>query len=237
MDRVKTGIAGLDELMNGGIPQGSTVVVSGGTGTGKTIFGMQYIYNGAKDFKEPGIFVSLETNLKNIVWNMTSFKWDIKKMQDAKLMKTYRLNLHEPDNEEMVGRKLKEELEVILKMVKELKAKRLVIDSITAIGIWVEKKSTLRSLLYEFTDKLKELNCTTLLTTETSSQKEDLSAFGVEEFVSDGVIALYFSPPNRSLFVRKMRGTNHSRNIHPLEIGEKGLSVKPQDRVMWESIK
>lgn len=60
---------------------------------------------------------------------------------------------------------------------------------------------------------------------------------GVEEFVVDGIVALYFSPPNRSIFVKKMRGTNQSKYIHPFEITGSGVTINPKDRVMWDSIK
>ena len=60
MERIKTGVPGFDGLIEGGIPKGRSVLVSGATGTGKTIFCMQYLYNGAKQFKEPGIYVTLD---------------------------------------------------------------------------------------------------------------------------------------------------------------------------------
>ena len=66
MERVKTGIPGFDDLVQGGFPKGASILVSGGTGSGKSIFAMQFIYNGAKQFNEPGLYVTLETNLKNI---------------------------------------------------------------------------------------------------------------------------------------------------------------------------
>ncbi len=102
MERVKSGITGLDDLVEGGIPKGSSFLVSGGSGTGKTIFAMQYLYRGALDNKEPGLFVTLETNLKNIVWNMESFKWDIRSLQERNMMRIYRLNLSDiSDTKEM----------------------------------------------------------------------------------------------------------------------------------------
>src|SRR3989338_3777426 len=108
MDRVKTGIDGMDELLQGGIPQWSSVLVTGGAGTGKTIYTMQYIYNGAQMFKEPGIFVAIETNLKNIMWNMQSFNWDIRKMQEDNLMRPYRMDLGHTKRVETVEEKIDE---------------------------------------------------------------------------------------------------------------------------------
>ena len=234
MDRVKTGIRGLDELVSGGFPQGSTILLSGGAGTGKTIFGLSYLYNGAKLYGEPGLYITLEENLKNIVWNMETFGWDIKPLQESGKLKIYKMNLHTTED---VERQIEEELKVIAKLVKEMKCKRLVVDSTTAFGVWITEQGKLRSLLYQFTDALKDLGCTTVLISETQGGKTDYSAFGVEEFIVDGVVALYFVPPNRSIFVKKMRGTNHSKTAHPFTISELGIDIKPRDEILWEAIK
>ncbi len=237
MERTKSGIKGLDELIEGGIPKSSSVLVSGGAGTGKTILAMQYIYNGAKLYNEPGVYVTLETNVKNIVWNMQNFDWDIKKYQDQKLLNVYRLKLGIGSDKRTIIEKINEELEIISKMVKEIKAERLVIDSTTAFGVWFNE-SELRSVLFQFTDALKDLNCTTLLTSETRGQKGEFSSFGVEEFVADAVIGLYFTPPNRSMMVRKMRGTNHDKSPHPFDIVSKqGIDIKSKETMAWEAIK
>jgi len=237
MDRVKTGIEGLDALIEGGIPQGSSVLVSGGSGTGKTILATQYIYNGGKQYNEPGIYVSIETNLKNIIWNMQNFNWDIRELQEKNLMKTYRLNIGHTKKRESVEDRIDEELNVISQMVKEIGAKRLVIDSVSAFGVWFENVGLVRNLLFSFVDRLKNLDCTTLLTTETQGGRRQFSNFGVEEFITDSVIALYFTPPHRSIFIKKMRGTDHSKTIHPFTINDKGLKINATDRVLWESIK
>jgi KaiC/GvpD/RAD55 family RecA-like ATPase len=234
--RVPTGIEGLDELIEGGIPQGSSVLVSGGSGTGKTIFVLQYLYEGALKYNSPGIYVTLETNLKNITWNMENFNWDIKKLQQKELFKIYKLNISgkRPEN---VEDQIYDELDVIAEMVEKMGAVRLAVDSTTALGIWIRERGALRTTLFEFTDYLKKLNCTTLLTSETSGEKNQFSAFGVEDFIADGIIALYFTPPHRSIFIRKMRGTNHSMSPHAFEISNEGIRVRTKEEILWESIK
>ena len=234
MNRIETGVKGFDELISGGFPESSTVLLSGGPGTGKTIFGLTYLYNGAKHSDEPGLFITLEGNLKNIVWNMETFGWDIKPLQETGKFKIYKLNLHAQEN---VERQIEEELKVIAKLVKDMGCKRLVVDSTTALGVWIPDQGKMRHLLYSFADSLKDLGCTTILIAETSGGKTDFSAFGVEEFIVDGVVMLYFVPPNRSIFVRKMRGTNHSKTVHPFNISEIGLEIKSRDEIMWEAIK
>jgi len=234
MERVPTGVKGLDELIEGGLPKGSTVLLSGGTGTCKTIFSMQYIYNGAMQYNEPGLFVTIESNPKNIAWNMESFGWDIRKMQERRLINIYRLHM---SPKKTFSDLIKEELNTITGLVKELGIKRMVIDSTTAFASMIEDRSTVRHMLFQFAEGLKELDCTTLFTSETKSLKTEFSAYGVEEFIADGLIMLYFTPPNRSIFVRKMRGTNHSKTVHPFEITQNGIVVKPKEQVLWEAIK
>ena len=236
MERVKTGIPGLDELLSGGIPKGSNVLVAGGPGTGKTILATQYLYNGGLQYGEPGLFVTLEGNVRDIAWNMESFQWDIKALQDQGMFNIYRLSMEFMKDRARLEEKLTEQLDEIAKEVESINAKRLVIDSTTVFGAYMET-SMLRTTLFKLTDRLKTFGCTTLLTSETQSNKNVYSAFGVEEFVVDGVLALYFSPPNRSLFVRKMRGTTHDKNPHPLEITPKGIVVNPRDNIIWDAIK
>jgi KaiC/GvpD/RAD55 family RecA-like ATPase len=98
MQRIPTGIPGLDELIEGGFPEGASILLSGGPGSGKTIGAMQFIYEGARTYNEPGIYVTMESNLKDITWNMQRFQWDIKSLQEKNLMKIYRLNLGNANN-------------------------------------------------------------------------------------------------------------------------------------------
>ena len=234
MERVRTGIKGLDELIQGGVPKGSSVLVSGGTGTCKTIFSMQFAYNGAMLLGEPALFVTIESNPKDIAWNMESFGWDIEKLKERQMLSIYRLKLAPKQS---FADLIDEELDTISGLVREMKIKRLVVDSTTSFASLLGERAAVRSLLFKFTDGLKDLDCTTLLTAETKGGKTEFSAFGIEEFIADGVIALYFTPPNRSIFVRKMRGTAHDKNVHPFEITGEGIVVKPREQVLWEAIK
>jgi KaiC/GvpD/RAD55 family RecA-like ATPase len=165
---------------------------------------------------------------------METFGWDIAALQSMGKFKIYKMNLHTEDN---VEKQIEEELKVIARLVKQMGCKRLVIDSSTAFGLWVPDIGKVRYLLYTFADNLKDFGCTTILISETKDSKTDYSAFGVEEFVSDGVIVLYFTPPNRNIFIRKMRGTNHSKSVHPFLITDMGIEVRSRDEVSWEALK
>ena len=114
---------------------------------------------------------------------------------------------------------------------------RLVIDSITAFSFWMDDPAKIRYAIYKLIEELRKLKCTCILTCETAGGRHDISRFGVEEFLSDGVLQLFFKPPHRSIFVRKMRGTKNDMRIHPFEITDKGITVKPEEEVLWESLK
>ena len=129
VERTATGIEGLDRILEGGFPKGSVILLSGGSGTLKTILATQFIYNGGKQFKEPGVFVTVEESAKNIGWNIESFGWDIKSLEDKNLMKIYRLKLT-PERD--IKAQIDEELKMISELVQKIGAKRLVIDSTTA---------------------------------------------------------------------------------------------------------
>ncbi|MFH0970759.1 MAG: ATPase domain-containing protein [Candidatus Diapherotrites archaeon] len=242
MKRITTGIPGFDDITEGGLPEGASVLVAGGPGAGKTIFAMQYIYEGARSYGEPGLYVTLETGLKDITWNMQSFSWDIKTLQDKNLMKIYRLNMTRTHNIEEVEQQVEKELAIITKMVDSIDAKRLVIDSITSFGVWIPEQGMLRNIIFEFVNRLKETGCTTILTGEIPGEDRNtigyrFSADGMGEFVVDGVVGLYFTPPNRSVFVRKLRGTNHSKSVHTFEIAENGIKINSKDEVLWGALR
>ncbi len=249
MKRVPTGIPGLDELIEGGFPKGSAILVSGGAGTGKTIFALQYIYSGAALYNEPGVFITLEEGPKNILWNLQNFGWDYRPLAQQGLMRIYRISIESPKS---FLERWESEIDRIVAMVKEIGAQRVALDSITALAMllgdklvssergtemWVGDPVILRTMLVRLVDKLKELDVTTVFTAGTRGGKTDFSAFGIEEFIVDGVITLYFFPPHRALFIRKMRGTRHSNKVHPLSITNKGIEVRPHDEILWEALR
>ena len=233
--RTKSGIEGLDEILNGGIPTGASVLVAGGPGTGKSILSLQFLYNGAVQFKEPGILITFETTQKNIRWMMDSFGWDLESLQDENMLKIYSIK---PTSPEAFIQRIDKEILGIEALAHEMGAKRLVIDSTTALGVWLESPAIIRYRLFDLIERLKNLGTTSLLTAEVgSTEASALSAFGVEEFITDGVLPLFYKPPNRSIFVRKMRGTKHSQKIHPITIDEKGFTIKHKEEIFWESLK
>ncbi len=234
MERVPSGIPGLDELIDGGFLEGSSILVSGGAGTGKTIFSTQFIYKGVEQYNDPGIYITLEEGETNIWWNMKNFQWNLTKYQNENKLKLYKVGIIEPEE---FATRFNEEIEKIKTMVDDMDAKRLVIDSTTAFGMWMGNEAHMRYSLFKLADELKKMKCTTMLTSETLGRRDQFSRFGVEEFITDTVIVLYFKPPQRAILIRKMRGTKHDQKIHPYKITNEGILVSPKEEVLWESLK
>ncbi len=234
MNRISTGIPGLDELVEGGFPEGSSILVSGGPGCGKSIFSLQYLYHGAKNLSEPGVYITLEEGPHNLWWNMQRFKWELLPLEKDNLLKIYKFD---PTPGVTGAADVEAQTKRIVDKARELKAKRLVIDSITAFTFWFKSTSDIRYAIYNLIEELRKINCTTILTCETSGKKTALSRFGVEEFLVDGVVAMHFMPPHRSLYVRKMRGTSHNALIHPMYITDRGIEVNAREEILWEAIK
>jgi len=216
--RTKTGIPGLDELCNGGLPQGNRVVVSGDPGSGKTVFCLKYLYQGVVTYDEPGVYISLEESVDELLKIANYFNWDLKKLIDEKKLQITTIELYDFD-------KLKNTIE---DSVEKLKAKRLVIDPGVIFRLFFEKELDARKKILALGQMLKKIGCTTIITNEIALG-EATSLFGLEEYVADGVILLYHSKLEdrfiRSVGILKMRGTKISEKLHPLRIDKDGLTV------------
>lgn len=220
--KLPIGIPGVDELVDGGINSGAVVLLTGTTGTGKTIFSLQYLYNGAKK-GDPGVYVSFEEPIENIKENARKLGMDIDKFEkEGKLI----LVRYDPFHAEDI-------YDLIESNIKKINAKRVVIDSISALGLYVRDSAEIRRMIFNISLLLRKLNCTSVITSEILPLQNALSRFGVEEFVSDGIVVLYYlrseSQFARSMTVWKMRGSNHSKKLHPYDITDRGIIVYPKE--------
>lgn len=217
LERIKTGIPGLDSVTGGGIPKGNLVVVSGDPGSGKTIMCMEFIYAGAKKFDEPGVFISLEETKDDVLKLAKLFNWDFDEMISKKKIDIITIDLY--DFEQLK--------DVIDDAITRLKAKRAVIDPGVIFRLYFTKELEARKKILELGKMLKKSGCTSIITNEASTKTEDL--FGLEEYVADGVILLYHKKVKekfiRSMAVLKMRGTKISEKSHPLVISKGGLEI------------
>ncbi|MFH1668463.1 MAG: ATPase domain-containing protein [Candidatus Woesearchaeota archaeon] len=233
MKRVKTNIPGLDQLLNGGLVGGRNILLSGPCGSGKTTFAMQFVLNGVQD-GEPGLYVTLEEQKKKISADMNNFG----------------LNLHwaeKTGNFHFLGgpvagitskmadvdANISHIMTEIEEVIKEKKIKRVVIDSLNLLALLVKDQEERRRVIASFCNVLSQLDCTTFFISETREGSMDLSRFGVEEFIMDGVIVLYLINQQSTfvpgIAIRKMRGTDHDKKIRVYKITDKGVVIYPEE--------
>jgi circadian clock protein KaiC len=224
MEQVTTGIKGLDVLLRGGLPKGSTTLVSGTPGSGKTILSMQFLVSGYLEAKEKGFYISLEEDVDRMENYMSkAFRWPIKELRKKGSLIMLRSDVYDFE-------KFKDLIETT---VEKNGIERVVIDPITVISLFFEKPLDIRRSLLELDRMLKKLNCTSLLTCEIPEGTNAISSFGIEEFTSDGIIILtYKIGAPRGIVIRKMRLVDHDKEIHPFEIKEgKGIVVYPTEKL------
>lgn len=223
-DKVPTGVAGLDELLGGGIPKGHIAVVMGAFGTGKTTFGLQYINQGL-NAGEHCIFISLEEDTKSILKSAEAFGWNLQKYFDESKLGLYKL---EPADAKNTVTRIKSELPAF---IKEFKASRVVLDSVSLLNMLFDSEQERRTTLFNLCQLLRSTGCTSLLTAEVKDDNPRSSRDGIVEYTVDGVILLQYDEPQNSsegklsLRILKMRRCEHSRRIKPYSIGKNGITV------------
>lgn len=236
--RVGTGIPGMDEVLHGGIPERNVVLLSGGPGTGKSIFSQQFIWNGLK-MGEPGVYVALEEHPVQVRQNMAGFGWDVRKYEEEGLfamVDAFTAGIGKSkEYEKYIVRDLtdiREFIDVLRTAVKDVGAKRLVIDSVTTL--YINKPAMARSVVMQLKRVLAGMGVTSLFVSQISVGETGFGGPGVEHGV-DGIIRLDLDEMDgelrRSLIVWKMRGTSHSMKRHPFEITDRGIVVHP-DKVL-----
>lgn len=242
--QIKTGIPGLDDLVYGSFPLGRCILVLGGPGSGKTIFGLQFLYKGAAEFNEPGVFVTLCENPAEIRENALQFGWDFNKLEkDGKLVIFDARPVSVTEAGYIVPSKtlfdktqdkipFSNLVKLISDQVSKIGAKRLVIDSLNVLNIQYEDSFYVRQGTLGLIQALGQMGCTTLLLCERHGEEETL----LQEFLSQAVTVLHYIRREglmiRAFQIVKMRGTKHSMQVHPMEITEKGIVIHPKERVI-----
>jgi len=223
IELTKTGIEGLDDILNGGIVTDSTTLISGNPGAGKSILCLQYIYNGVEMFDEKGIYLTFEENesdLRQAAESLGFGKWpDYVESGDIQVYDKQVL-LREND--------FTSSLDIILDDLEDDEYDRLVLDSLAMFQLFFENESEKRTYLLKFTDILRENGLTTLMTNEQGAVFPDTD-IGLENYLTDGNIYLIQTPTdsgvNRYVWVAKMRKQNIETDIYPMEIDWGGIKV------------
>ncbi|MGD8544086.1 MAG: ATPase domain-containing protein [Candidatus Bathyarchaeota archaeon] len=242
-DYVPTGIPGVDRILVGkGIPRGHTILVSGGPGSGKTTFAIQFLYTGATQYDEGGVYVTLDEEPGDIRKNMLKYGWDLKKLEEEKKLvfinvSPVRVAPSERAGLIQIGMKefrLIKLLEAIKQGVEEVKAKRVIVDPLTIFTLQypneIERIYAMRDLMRD----LKKTGSTNLLISElrgTGLEREHQ----FEEYLAQGVVLLRTFPKGSRLIrvfqVEKMRGLAIDNQPRPYEISAKGIEVYPSATV------
>ncbi len=243
--KVPTGIEGLDKALNGGIPEGNMVLLSGGAGTGKSTICLQYLVKGAAQFNERGLYISTEQSEKELKRQARGFGWDLDALQAKGMIRVMYFDITAGDDF----------LHQINKVISEFQPKRITIDSMTTLtdalmvsGITERDAFSLvqiaesvspvprteqviaKAILYKLFLELRKFNVTSLLTSELYEEAHSLSADGISEFICDGVIVLSYTAIGSSVFrnmrIRKMRYTDHEKASLIYELEKLRITVK-----------
>jgi circadian clock protein KaiC len=233
--RLPTGIIDLDEKMEGGFVEGSIILLRGKAGTGKTAFCGSYLYQGAKN-GEPGVYITTEQEIDDIKKDINKmFGWDLDALEQKGLIRFVSIqpvlanNMAKEDLDKIIRLFMNSLYNKIIESVREVKARRVVVDSISIIEMFVRNRYLSRVYLMDMTRRLKKLGVTSLLTEGVAEEGGLLGDEALTEFIADGVIKLDFVPVSerfkRTITISKMRRTNHSTMIHPFDFSDDGLRL------------
>ncbi len=224
MDRVTTGIAGLDEMLGGGFLRETANLVEGAPGTGKTTLAMQFIYHGIMQANEPGLIITFEEFPQQYYHDAAAFGWDFIDLEKKGLLKVIMTSpeVTRLDLESVGG--------MIESHVTEMGARRVVVDSVTHFARLTQDPVELRSLEYSFINALKRQGLTSLLTRESAALLGESSEDTSLNFVVDSYLILRYveieSTIRKALLVLKMRGSDHAKDIRQYEITPNGIEVQ-----------
>ena len=227
--KTPTGIKGLDEITDGGLPQGRPTLICGGTGCGKTLLAMEFLVRGATQFNEPGVFMSFEEKSDELSKNFASLGFDLNELIDQNRLIIDHVHLEPSEIEETGDYDLEGLLIRIGYAIHSIGAKRVVLDTIEALFSGFSNEAILRSELRRLFRFLKDQGVTAIITGEQGNNT--FTRFGLEEYVADCVIFLNHTVSQqiatRRMRIVKYRGSAHGTNEYPFLIDEQGFSVMP----------
>ncbi len=223
VDRVITGIEGLDEMLGGGLLRKRHVMVIGGPGTGKTTFSMEFLYRGAEK-GEKGLMVLLEEKPEKLIENIEQgLDWELQKQIDNGNLIIVTVD----------GFNWDQLSDVLQSYITRHEVKRVVIDTLTLLKMNTPDEYEFRRNIIGLMSFLENLDCTVLFTAEAAYPTREGASYSLEEFIVDGVISLYNIPikneRRRALEILKMRGVEHSNAMYPFKITHSGLVVYPEE--------
>jgi circadian clock protein KaiC len=229
IEKCPTGVTGLDDITEGGLPRGRPTLICGGAGSGKTLLSMEFLIRGITQYNEPGVFMAFEETAEELTQNVSSLGFDVNRLIAGKKMAIDYVFLERSEIEETGEYDLEGLFIRLNSMIEQVRAKRVVLDSIEALFAGIPNEAILRAELRRLFRWLKEKGVTAIITAEQG--QNPLTRYGMEEYVSDCVIFLDHRVSNqiatRRLRIVKYRGSKHGTNEYPTLIDDHGLSVLP----------
>ena len=230
IDRIEIGIDGLDEMILGGVPERSLMVVIGSAGTGKTTFGLQFLRQALLN-DEKAVYISLEESREQILSTAEDKGWSFEQYTDEE-----RLAIVDLDPIEMAN-SLSSIRNDLPRLIDDFGADRLVLDSVSLLEMMYDNTASRRSEVFDFTRSLKQAGVTTMLTSEANEDNAYASRHGIVEYLTDAVFVLQYVRPSDfretrlAVEIQKIRDANHSRETKPYEITNDGISVYRQANI------
>ena len=229
LPKTPTGILGLDEVTGGGLPKGRITLICGSAGSGKTMFGTEFLARGALEYGEPGVFMAFEETARDLTENARSLGFDLDDLVARKLLVIDFVRVEPSEIEETGDYDLDGIFIRLGYAIDSIGAKRVMLDTLDALFSGLKNEAIVRAELRRLFRWLKDRGVTAILTGERGDGA--LTRHGLEEYVSDCVILLdnrvIDQVSTRRLRVVKYRGSSHGTNEYPFLIDERGISVLP----------
>jgi len=229
---VKSGIPGLDEILGGGFLENSIVTVGGPSGSGKSTFALQFLYNGAYESDEVGVYICIEENRQDFMFHMGGYVWDMQKAESERKIVFLDYPVHEVD--QILGQST-----AIAELINSVGAKRVVIDSVMPIALQFHNEDERKKGFLKFIENIRKWETTTLIVSEDTTPEANwempTSIYGIEKF-TDGWIDISYrfdekkGQRQRYVEVLKMKGVFHSMKPHPARITTDGFSLEEQGK-------
>lgn len=223
-NRVKTGVPGLDTMLEGGYLEGTANLIEGAPGTGKTTIGMQFIYTGIVTYQQPGLILTFEQFPEQYYQNAAAFGWDFAALEQQGHLKVIMTS------PEVTQQEISRVSGLVETAIYEMGVQRVLVDSISHFSRLTNDPVALRELEYRFINAFKRYDVTCIFTHESSTMMGQYASSSDLGYLVDSYTILRYveieSMIRKAMFILKMRGSHHAKDIRQYKIGQQGVEVR-----------